>query len=119
MNFSKDKIILLSSHIVSDIESTCENLAILNYGNAIYDGRKKALLDECNGKIWEFVTSIEESVALEEKFSVSSKNICHNEAVLRVVSEEKPVDSAVNVSPTLNDAYIYKIDEDDKKFEES
>ncbi len=119
MNFSKDKIILLSSHIVSDIESTCENLAILNYGNAIYDGRKKALLDECNGKIWEFVTSIEESVALEEKFSVSSKNIYHNEAVLRVVSEEKPVDSAVNVPPTLNDAYIYKIDEDDKKFEES
>ena len=119
MTFSKDKIILLSSHIVSDIESTCENLAILNYGNAIYNGSKKALLDECNGKIWEFTASPEESVALEEKFSVSSKNIYHNEAVLRVVSEEKPVDSAVNVPPTLNDAYIYKIDEDDKKFEET
>ncbi len=119
MTFSKDKIILLSSHIVSDIESTCENLAILNYGNVIYNGSKRALLDECNGKIWEFTTSIEESVALEEKFSVSSKNIYHNEAVLRVVSEEKPVDSAVNVPPTLNDAYIYKIDEDDKKFEET
>ena len=51
MTFSKDKIILLSSHIVSDIESTCENLAILNYGNAIYNGSKKALLDECNSKL--------------------------------------------------------------------
>ena len=119
MTFSKDKIILLSSHIVSDIESTCENLAILNYGNAIYNGSKKALLDECNGKIWEFTANLEESVALEEKFSVSSKIIYHNEAVLRVVLEEKPVDSAVNVPPTLNDAYIYKIDEDDKKFEET
>ena len=119
MNFSKDKIILLSSHIVSDIESTCENLAILNYGNAIYNGSKKELLDECNDKVWEFTTSLEESVALEENFSVSSKNIYHNGAVLRVVSEEKPAYSAINVPPTLNDAYIYKIDEDDKKFEES
>ena len=119
MNFSKDKIILLSSHIVSDIESTCENLAILNYGNAIYNGSKKELLDECNDKVWEFTTSLEESVALEENFSVSSKNIYHNGAVLRVVSEEKPAYSAINVPPTLNDAYIYKIDEDDKKFEET
>ena len=36
-----------------------------------------------------------------------------------MVSEEKPADSAINVPPTLNDAYIYKIDEDDKKFEEA
>ncbi len=117
MNFSKDKIILLSSHIVSDIESICENLAILNHGNAIYNGSKKALLDECNGKVWKFTTSLEESVALEKKFSVSSKNIYNKEVVLRVVSKEKPADNAINVPPTLNDTYIYKIDEDDIKFE--
>lgn len=119
MTFSKDKIVLLSSHIVSDIESTCENLAILNYGDVIYNGSKKALLDECNGKVWEFTTSLEESVVLEEKLSVSNKNVYHDGAVLRVVSEEKPADSAVNVPTTLNDAYIYKIDEDDRKYEET
>ena len=83
MTFSKDRIVLLSSHIVSDIESTCENLAILNYGNAIYNGSKKLLLDECNGKVWELTTNLEESVALEDKFSVSSKSIYHNEVVFR------------------------------------
>lgn len=111
MNFSKDRIVLLSSHIVSDIESTCENLAILNYGHVVYNGDKKALLDECKGKVWEFTTSLKETIALEESFSVSSKNIYHDEAVLRVVSKDKPVDSAKEVPPTLNDAYIYKIDE--------
>lgn len=116
MTFSKDRIVLLSSHIVPDIEATCENLAILNYGNAIYNGSKKALLDECNGKVWEFTTNLEETVALEEKFSVSSKNIYHDEAVLRVVAAEKPADGAVNVLPSLNDAYIYKIDEDEGNY---
>ncbi len=115
MTFSKDRIVLLSSHIVSDIESTCENLAILNYGNAIYNGSKKLLLDECNGKVWELTTNLEESVALEDKFSVSSKSIYHNEVVLRVISKNQPIGIAKRVSPTLNDAYIFKIDEDEKK----
>lgn len=105
--FSKDRIVMLSSHIVSDIEATCENLVILNCGNAIYNGNKKALLDECNGKVWEFTTSLDKSVALEEELSVSSKNICNGEAVLRVVAEKKPAESAVNVPPVLSDAYIY------------
>lgn len=111
MTFSKDRIVLLSSHIVSDIESTCENLAILNYGNTIYNGSKKSLLDECNGKVWECTTNLEESVDLEEQFSVSSKNIYNDEVVLRIVSKNRPTSSAKEVTPTLNDAYILKIDE--------
>lgn len=111
MTFSKDRIVLLSSHIVSDIESTCENLAILNYGNTIYNGSKKSLLDECNGKVWECTTNLEESVGLEEQFSVSSKNIYNDEVVLRIVSKNRPTSSAKEVTPTLNDAYILKIDE--------
>lgn len=111
--FSKDRVILMSSHIVSDIESTCENLAILNYGNVIYNGEKYGLIEECAGKVWEFVADMDDSIELEEKFSVSAKNLYNGKALLRVVSEVKPDNNATNVPPNLNDAYLYRLDKED------
>lgn len=111
--FSKDRVILISSHIVSDIESTCENLAILDDGNVIYNGRKQGLIEECDGKVWELVTDIEDSIELEKKFTVSSKNLSDGKAVLRVVSEEKPDSNAVEIPPNLIDAYLYRLAKSD------
>lgn len=108
--FSKDRVVLLSSHIVSDIEATCESLAILNGGRIIYQGAKQRLIEECAGKVWEFSVDMEESVGLEKKFSVSAKNLYNGKALLRVVSEEKPDSRAVMVQPNLNDAYLYRLD---------
>lgn len=113
--FSKDRVILISSHIVSDIESTCENLAILNYGNVIYNGDKQKLIEECDGKVWEFTTNMEHSIELEKKISVSAKNLYNDKVILRVVSEVKPDSNAMEVSPNLNDAYLYKIDQDEQR----
>lgn len=112
--FSKDRVILISSHIVSDIESTCENLAILNYGHVIYSGHKQKLIDECVGKVWELTTSIEHSVELEGNFSVSAKNLNNEKVILRIVSNVKPESDAIEVTPNLNDAYLYKIDQDEE-----
>lgn len=112
--FSKDRVVLISSHIVSDIESTCENLAILNYGNVIYNGDKHNLIEECTGKVWEFSASMNHSIDLEEDFSVSAKNLYNDKVILRVVSEIKPDKDAIPVNPNLNDAYIYKIDQSEQ-----
>lgn len=111
--FSKDRVVLISSHIVSDIESTCENLAILNYGNVIYNGDKQKLMEECIGKVWEFTTSMEHSIELEKKFSVSAKNLYKDKVILRIVSEVKPDCDAIEVLPNLNDAYLHRIEQDE------
>lgn len=110
--FSKDRVILISSHIVSDVESTCENLAILNYGRIVYNGAKCRLIEECAGKVWEFAADMEDSVGVEEKFSVSAKNLYNGKALLRVVSDVKPDSNAVEMQPNLNDAYLYRLDKE-------
>ena len=110
-SFSKDKIILMSSHIVSDIDSTCNNLAILNHGSMRYNGTKEALIETCTGKVWEFETSLDKSILLEETMMISVKNVNSDHAILRVLSDVKPFENAKNVSPNLNDAYIFAIEE--------
>lgn len=110
-SFSKDKIILMSSHIVSDIDSTCNNLAILNHGSMRYNGTKEALIEICTGKVWEFETSLDKSIELEETMMISCKNVNSDHAILRVLSDVKPFENAKNVPPNLNDAYIFAIEE--------
>lgn len=101
----------MSSHIVSDIDSTCNNLAILNHGSMRYNGTKEALIEICTGKVWEFETSLYKSIELEETMMVSGKNVNFDHAILRVLSDVKPFENAKNVSPNLNDAYIFAIEE--------
>ena len=115
MNFSKKRVVLISSHIVTDIESTCENLAILNYGDVIYNGSTQNLVKECGGKVWQFDTDMENSIKIEKDLSVSSKRIYDNKVILRTVSEIKPNKNAIQVEPNLNDAYLYKINSYDEE----
>lgn len=117
--FSRDRIILLSSHIISDIESTCEELTIMNYGSVIYQGDKQTLMEACRGKVWQCTTSVEESVTLEEILVLSNKSIQKGQAVLRVISEEAPMTGAVCVEPNLTDAYIYRIRKDEEAMEQA
>lgn len=109
--FSRDRTILLSSHIVSDIESTCKNLAILDCGRLIYAGSKEKLIKSCCGKVWEVTVNGEDVKETEKEYHVTQKNIYDALTLLRVISEQKPFDDAVEVEPTLNDAYIYAMNE--------
>lgn len=112
--FSKDRTILLSSHIVSDIEATCKNLAILNHGTVAFQGPVDKLLELCKGKVWEVEVEEEISAEVEQEYAISHKLLCENDRVkLRIVSEEKPLDTAIGVEPKLNDAYIYIIESEE------
>lgn len=110
--FSRDRTILLSSHIVSDIESTCKNLAILNYGRLIFTGSKEKLIKSCCGKVWELTVKGETVKEIEKEYHVTHKNIYDELTLLRIISKQKPFEHAVEVEPTLNDAYIYVMNED-------
>ena len=112
--FSKDRTILLSSHIVSDNEATCKNLAILNHGTVAFQGPVDKLLELCKGKVWEVEVEEEISAEVEQEYAISHKLLCENDRVkLRIVSEEKPLDTAIGVEPKLNDAYIYIIESEE------
>ena len=110
--FSRNRTILLSSHIVSDIESTCKNLAILDCGRLIYAGSKEKIIKSCCGKVWEVTVNGEDAKKMEKEFHVTHKKLYDDVTVLRVVSEQKPSNHAVEVEPDLNDAYIYAMNQE-------
>jgi ABC-type multidrug transport system ATPase subunit len=105
-DLSGERIVILSTHIVSDVESTATDLAILHKGHLKVHARPEQLLKQMDGSVWEWTATSEELVALKKQFLVSG-TIRHTDGVqVRVVSEAQPCPRAQAVTPTLEDAYL-------------
>ena len=104
---SKEKIILLSTHIVSDVESIADEILILKNGRLRDRGTVSQLVSEISGKVWECEVTEYEANKLEETFLVSNRRQDGQHIVMRIVSEQTPISKASLVSPTLEDLYLY------------
>ena len=109
---SKDKIVLFSTHIVSDVEYIAGTILVMKDGRLIHQGKPDEITASINGYVWECRADPREAELLSAKYTVS--NIRHegNQDMLRIVSEEKPCENAVQVEPTLEDLYLYYFSEE-------
>ena len=109
-DLSGERIVILSTHIVSDVESTATHIVLIDKGRLLRKAAPEDLLKELENKVWEWSVSSDELVTLKQKYIVSG-TIRRSEGVqVRVVSEDKPEANAQNVSPNLEDAYLYIIE---------
>ena len=106
-SLSKEKIILLSTHIVSDVESIADEILILKNGRLRDRGTVNQLVSEISDKVWECEVTEYEANKLEEAFFVSNRRQDGQHIVIRIVSEQAPILNASLVSPTLEDLYLY------------
>ena len=106
-SLSKEKIILLSTHIVSDVESIADEILILKNGRLRDRGTVNRLVSEISDKVWECEVTECEANKLEETFLVSNRRQDGQHIVMRIVSEQAPIPKASLVSPTLEDLYLY------------
>ena len=106
-SLSKEKIILLSTHIVSDVESIADEILILKNGRLRDRGTVSQLVSEISDKVWECEVTEYEADKLEETFLVSNRRQVGHHIVMRIVSEQAPILKASLVSPTLEDLYLY------------
>ena len=106
-SLSKEKIILLSTHIVSDVESIADEILILKNGRLRDRGTVSQLVSEISDKVWECEVTEYEANKLEETFLVSNRRQDGQHIVMRIVSEQAPIPKASLVSPTLEDLYLY------------
>lgn len=106
-SLSRDRIIILSTHIVSDVESSAEKIVLINKGKLICFCKNEELLNSLEGNVWECL--VEEGELNEIKNKYITGNIIRKSKgmVVRIISEIKPISNAVKVQPTLEDAYIY------------
>ncbi|MCX6068090.1 MAG: ABC transporter ATP-binding protein [Chloroflexi bacterium] len=102
-----ERIVILSTHIVSDAEATATEIAIINHGRLLQHAAPERMLQAVDGKVWEWVIASEELAAKRQNLLVSGTLRRADGVHVRVVTAESPGAGAFPVPPTLEDAYLY------------
>ena len=103
---SKDKIIIISAHIVSDIEYISDQVLVMKKGCFILQGTPEELLDKVNGEVWSCKIPNKEWTKFETQYCIANSHALANHVEARIISTEAPIDDAINVEPTLEDLYL-------------
>lgn len=103
----QDVTIILSTHIVGDISSTCHNMAMLHQGEVAYSGAPEGMINEVKNHIWQVTLSNEEFNVLKTKYPVISTIPTSGEWETQLIATEKPHPLAQNIEPNLEHAYVY------------
>lgn len=104
-----ERIIILSTHIVSDVEATATSLAILHRGRLLAHTTPEALLQAVADKVWEWVVPSEDLAGARQEHLVSSAARRSDGVHVRVVAQAAPASTARPVPATLEDAYLFQV----------
>lgn len=108
-DLSGDRIILLSTHIVSDVEATATEIVIVNQGRKLQHAAPEKLLHLLEGKVWQWTIPSTDLPALKQNFIISG-TVRRSEGIqVRVVSETIPTAGAEPLAPSLEDVYLYLV----------
>ena len=106
--FSKDRIVILSTHIVSDVEFIAEEIVMMKSGRVIHFGNPQEITSEIEGQVWECTVPPASAERYAAAYNTSNlRNISENQTVLRIIADRPPMENAVRVQPTLEDLYLY------------
>lgn len=114
-SFAADKIVLLSTHIVSDVEYIAGEILVMKKGALVHTGRPEEILQEIRGKVWECRVPSDQAERLCQSLNVGNLRTEGEETVLRVVSDTLPVPGAREAVPNLEDLYLYYFSDEDAK----
>ena len=111
----KDRIVILSTHIVSDVEYIADQIMIMKQGQLIKSGTPAQILEPVAGCVWNCIVPAQTADRLEAAYAVSNLRNYNGDdrreqVELRIVSGEKPHPDAAAVEPVLEDAYLYYIE---------
>jgi len=104
---SGERIVILSSHIVSDIEAAATAIAIIHRGTLLFHAGPEQLLRQVAGKAWEMVIPSAALQQAKEKFIISNTTRTAEGVRLKIIAAESPGERAAVAAPTLEDAYLY------------
>lgn len=102
-----DRSVILSSHIVSDIEAAATSIAVIKQGHLRFRGMPEDLIRSVEGKVWERLVASTDLVEAKQRFLLSGTVRTSKGVRVRVVSDEPPGPDARSLTPTLEDAYLY------------
>jgi ABC-2 type transport system ATP-binding protein len=108
-DLSGDRIVILSTHIVSDVEATATDIALISQGRLVAHAAPEDLLRAVEGKVWEWVVPSSELNAARQQFLISNTTRRSDGVHVRLLASQPPqgTSAASAVAPTLEDAYLF------------
>ncbi len=105
-DLSGDRIVILSTHIVSDVEATATDIALIAQGKLVAHAAPEDLLRAVEGKVWEWVVPSSELNAARQQFLISNTTRRSDGVHVRLLASQPPPGTSA-VAPTLEDAYLF------------
>jgi ABC-2 type transport system ATP-binding protein len=103
---AENRIVLLSTHIVGDIEATCEKIAILDEGKLLFTGLTSELIQTAENKVFTISVSQKELQLLKANYLLTGMHTQGGKVSVRLIADDIPPQNAVPCPPTIEDAYF-------------
>lgn len=113
-DFAKEKIVILSTHIVSDVSYIADTILMMKNGSFLLHQPMSAVTECIKGKVWEVLVDGREASDYSRRFFVVNLHHENDMVRLRIVNERVPVSGAINVEPSLEDLFLYQFREESK-----
>lgn len=111
--FAEDRIVILSTHISSDVESSFENIGVLDNGRMIWSGGTEGLVKQAEGKVYLISAAKKKDKLIKEKYTVLNIIASGSGTQYRVLSDTPPEEKHILQDPTLEDGYMYLLSQTD------
>ena len=106
VELSRDRIVIFSTHIIEDISSSCNQVAVINRGKVKYHGTPIEMVNLAEDMVWQFDVPADEFDKMPNKKMVVHHMRVEENIRVRVLSREKPAEDALRAKPVLEDAYL-------------
>ena len=114
--FAKDRIVILSTHIVSDVEFIAEEIIMMQSGQIVSFGKPQEMTAQINGHVWECTVPTVKAEEFAATFNTSNlRNTGIGVSILRIIADHLPMENAIQVQPNLEDLYLFYFKGDLKK----
>ena len=110
----KDRLVLLSTHIVSDVESAADQVILLRRGQVIGQGTPTELLRQLEGKVWNVPVTAQEQEALAARYPCSNVSRVDGVTYMRLIADAPPIGRAEGVPANLEDLSLYHFGQTDR-----
>ena len=114
---SENRIVILSTHIVSDVEYIAKDIWLMKDGKILQQGNLDEIVSSMPQKVWACQTSHEKAAKLMKQYKVSNMKSENGTVELRIISAKQPLEHAKLVRPNLEDVFLYYFGEKDGDME--
>ncbi len=106
VELSRERIVIFSTHIIEDISSSCNQVAVINRGRVKYNGTPSDMVHLAKNMVWQFDLSVADFDKMENKQMVTHHMRQGDQIRVRFLSRQKPTEDAIMANPVLEDAYL-------------